>query len=70
MLFQVHMDVRLPHDLPAERADALKNTERERAQALQRTHLDVIGNPGLTSSRPYNLQFQWWLRGGNTNLPF
>jgi muconolactone D-isomerase len=36
MLFQVQMDVRLPHDLPAERADALKATERARAQELQR----------------------------------
>ena len=37
MLFQVQMDVRLPHDMPAERAEALKKTERERAQALQRS---------------------------------
>ena len=36
MLFQVQMDVRLPHDLPADRAEALKTTERERAQQLQR----------------------------------
>jgi muconolactone D-isomerase len=36
MLFQVQMDVRIPHDLPAETADALKKAERERAQALQR----------------------------------
>ena len=36
MLFQVQMDVRLPHDLPAAQADALKKTERERAQALMR----------------------------------
>lgn len=35
MLFQVQMDVRIPHDLPSERADALKQAERERAQALQ-----------------------------------
>lgn len=35
MLFQVEMDVRIPHDLPTERADALKKAERERAQALQ-----------------------------------
>ncbi len=35
MLFQVQMDVRIPHDLPAERADALKKAERERAQTLQ-----------------------------------
>lgn len=36
MLFQVQMDVRIPHDLPAERADQLKRDERERAQALQK----------------------------------
>jgi muconolactone D-isomerase len=36
MLFHVEMDVGLPHDLPAERADALKRAERARAQDLQR----------------------------------
>lgn len=36
MLFQVQMDVRLPHDMPAAQADALKKVERERAQALMR----------------------------------
>ena len=36
MLFQVEMDVRLPHDFPAEKAEALKQTERARAQELQR----------------------------------
>lgn len=35
MLFQVQMDVRIPHDLPPETADALKKAERDRAQALQ-----------------------------------
>ncbi|CAN7352518.1 muconolactone Delta-isomerase [Bosea sp. LjRoot9] len=35
MLFHVEMDVRLPHDLPIDKADALKKTERERAQDLQ-----------------------------------
>ena len=35
MLFQVQMDVRIPHDLPVETADALKKAERERAQSLQ-----------------------------------
>ena len=35
MLFQVEMDVRLPHDFPAEKAEALKQTERARAQELQ-----------------------------------
>ncbi len=35
MLFQVQMDVRIPHDLSAEKADALKKEERARAQALQ-----------------------------------
>jgi muconolactone D-isomerase len=37
MLFQVQMDVRIPHDLPAEQADTLKRAERERAEALQRS---------------------------------
>jgi muconolactone D-isomerase len=36
MLFQVQMDVRIPHDFPAEKADALKMAERERALGLQR----------------------------------
>jgi len=36
MLFQVEMDVRLPNDFPAEKAEALKQTERARAQELQR----------------------------------
>jgi muconolactone D-isomerase len=36
MLFQVEMDVRLPHDFPAEKAEALKQTERAHAQELQR----------------------------------
>jgi muconolactone D-isomerase len=36
MLFLVQMEVRLPHDLPAAEADALKAREREVAQALQR----------------------------------
>jgi muconolactone D-isomerase len=36
MLFQVEMDVRLPYDFPAEKAEALKHTERARAQELQR----------------------------------
>ena len=35
MLFQVEMDVRLPHDFPAEKVEALKQTERARAQELQ-----------------------------------
>ena len=37
MLFKVDMDVRIPHDVPAERADVLKQAERARAQDLQRT---------------------------------
>ena len=37
MLFKVDMDVRIPHDVPAERADALTQAERARAQDLQRT---------------------------------
>ncbi len=36
MLFQVQMDVRIPHDLSPDRLDALKTMERERAQDLQR----------------------------------
>ena len=36
MLFQVEMDVRLPHDFPAAKAEVLKQTERARAQELQR----------------------------------
>ena len=36
MLFQVEMDVRLPHDFPAEKVEGLKQTERARAQELQR----------------------------------
>jgi muconolactone D-isomerase len=36
MLFHVQMDVRLPNGLPPDQADALKKTERERAQELQR----------------------------------
>jgi len=36
MLFQVEMDVRLPYDMPEEKANALKHTERARAQELQR----------------------------------
>src|SRR5258707_12718655 len=47
MLFQVEMDVRLPHDFPAEKAEALKQTERARAQELQRAgiwrHLWRVG---------------------------
>ncbi len=31
------MNVRIPHDLDAAKADALKNAERERAQELQRS---------------------------------
>jgi len=36
MLFQVEMTVRLPHDMPAERAAELKAREKDIAQALQR----------------------------------
>jgi muconolactone D-isomerase len=36
MLFQVEMNVRLPHDLTAEKVEALKQTERARAEELQR----------------------------------
>jgi muconolactone D-isomerase len=37
MLFQVEMDVRIPHDIPAEKTEALKQAERTRAQDLQRS---------------------------------
>ena len=37
MLFKVTMDVQLPHTMPKETADALKASERELAQALQRS---------------------------------
>jgi muconolactone D-isomerase len=36
MLFHVQRNVRLPHDVPPDTADALKTVERERAQELQR----------------------------------
>ena len=36
MLFLVHMDVRLPPDMPPREADELKAREREIAQDLQR----------------------------------
>ena len=36
MLFLVHMEVRLPPDMPASQAEGLKAREREMAQALQR----------------------------------
>ena len=34
MLFHVEMEVRIPHDLPTERADALKQAERVRAMVF------------------------------------
>jgi muconolactone D-isomerase len=37
MLFHVKMDVRLPPDMAAEQAEALKKTERDRAQVLQKS---------------------------------
>ncbi|MFY9812479.1 muconolactone Delta-isomerase [Aquabacterium sp.] len=37
MLFKVEMVVRLPVDMPVDQADALKKTERELAQSLQRS---------------------------------
>jgi muconolactone D-isomerase len=36
MLFQVEMDVRLPHDMAPATAEELKRVERDRAQNLQR----------------------------------
>lgn len=35
MLFHVRMDVRLPHDMPQDKADELKRVEKARAQELQ-----------------------------------
>ncbi|MDI3296987.1 muconolactone delta-isomerase [Janthinobacterium sp. 35] len=35
MLFHVRMDVKLPPDMPADRADALKKEEKALAQRLQ-----------------------------------
>jgi len=35
MLFQIRMDVHLPHGLDREQADELKRVERERAHELQ-----------------------------------
>lgn len=35
MLFHVRMDVRLPHDMPADQAAELKRVEKERAAQLQ-----------------------------------
>lgn len=37
MLFHVRMTVRLPHDMPAEKADELKAREKAIAQDLQRS---------------------------------
>ena len=36
MLYLVRMDVRIPHDLPAAEADAIKQREKDYSQALQR----------------------------------
>ncbi|KLN56023.1 muconolactone Delta-isomerase [Variovorax paradoxus] len=36
MLFLVRMDVNIPHDLPAEQAEAIKAREKAYAQQLQR----------------------------------
>lgn len=36
MLFHVQMDVRIPHGMPEQDIAALKQQERDRAQALQR----------------------------------
>src|SRR3954470_22435960 len=54
MLFQVEMEVRLPHDMAPSAADALKRVERERAQQLMRDgkwrHLwRVVGRYANTS---------------------
>jgi muconolactone D-isomerase len=54
MLFQVEMEVRLPHDMAPAAADELKRVERERAQQLMRDgkwrHLwRVVGHYSNTS---------------------
>lgn len=36
MLYLVRMDVRIPHDLPAEQANEIKAREKEYSQSLQR----------------------------------
>ncbi|MFG1317029.1 muconolactone Delta-isomerase [Xanthobacter autotrophicus] len=36
MLFHVEMTVKIPHDFPAEKADAIKAAEKAYAQELQR----------------------------------
>jgi muconolactone D-isomerase len=36
MLFKVEMEVRLPHDMPVDAATALKASERELSQELQK----------------------------------
>ena len=36
MLYLVKMEVHLPHDMPAEKADAIKAREKEYSQELQR----------------------------------
>ena len=36
MLYLVRMDVHLPHDMPAEKADTIKAREKEYSQELQR----------------------------------
>jgi len=36
MLIHVEMDVRIPHDFPADKTEELKQAERVRAQDLQR----------------------------------
>ena len=37
MLFMVEMDVRIPHDLPAETVDDIKAKEKQYSQDLQRS---------------------------------
>lgn len=36
MLFHVEMEVRLPHDMPSDKADELKRTEKARCHQLMR----------------------------------
>jgi len=55
MLFHVQMDVRLPHDMPPDKADALKKAERERAQELQQLGKCIFGElPGAIRTSAFS----------------
>ena len=42
MLFHVEMDVRIPHDIAAEKVDALKQAERVRAMERSEEHTSEL----------------------------